>query len=278
MDCERVIELLPWYQNQTLEAAERADLEAHLEGCARCRAELRDTRGAFALFGGHVPTPLLVDYAFGRPAADRDLVEAHLADCPSCRAELELARDSGARLAGDEAPAEAAAPARPAARGLPALARAAAVAAAVLGLAGGLWSWQQLERQRQASTRIAALEDELRATGGGARLNVPIHDLWPESLALRGVAEPEVELEATSGPPATLILNSELAPDQTVARLELRDASGSLLESLGGPDAGPAGTFTLSLPLDRLPRGRLRILLYGAEGGEPLEVYSFELR
>jgi len=32
--------LLPWYANGTLDAAERAEVEAHLGDCARCRADL----------------------------------------------------------------------------------------------------------------------------------------------------------------------------------------------------------------------------------------------
>lgn len=33
-------ELLPWYVNGTLDAAERRDVERHLESCAQCRGEL----------------------------------------------------------------------------------------------------------------------------------------------------------------------------------------------------------------------------------------------
>jgi len=32
--------VLPWYANDTLDAAERAEVEAHLRECARCRADL----------------------------------------------------------------------------------------------------------------------------------------------------------------------------------------------------------------------------------------------
>ncbi len=40
--------LLPWYVNGTLEAAERAALDDHLAGCARCRAELAREEGLAA--------------------------------------------------------------------------------------------------------------------------------------------------------------------------------------------------------------------------------------
>jgi anti-sigma factor RsiW len=36
--------LLPWYANGTLEPAERAEVEAHLGACARCRADLEFQR------------------------------------------------------------------------------------------------------------------------------------------------------------------------------------------------------------------------------------------
>src|SRR4051812_531011 len=41
---QRVLELLPWYVNGTLETAERQTVEGHLAGCARCRGELAAAR------------------------------------------------------------------------------------------------------------------------------------------------------------------------------------------------------------------------------------------
>jgi anti-sigma factor RsiW len=37
---EVTLDALPWYVNNTLEARERASVEAHLSGCAECRREL----------------------------------------------------------------------------------------------------------------------------------------------------------------------------------------------------------------------------------------------
>jgi hypothetical protein len=37
---DRIQALLPWYVNDTLEASERADVEAHLPACAPCQADL----------------------------------------------------------------------------------------------------------------------------------------------------------------------------------------------------------------------------------------------
>ena len=45
----RVRALLPWYVNDRLDAAERAEVEAHLATCSRCRAELVLERELHAL-------------------------------------------------------------------------------------------------------------------------------------------------------------------------------------------------------------------------------------
>ncbi|HHQ42366.1 MAG TPA: zf-HC2 domain-containing protein, partial [Chromatiales bacterium] len=37
---EHPVELLPWLANGTLEGEERERVQRHVEGCARCRAEL----------------------------------------------------------------------------------------------------------------------------------------------------------------------------------------------------------------------------------------------
>lgn len=39
IDCHAAIELLPWYVNQTLEAAEHRQLEVHLSSCVACARE-----------------------------------------------------------------------------------------------------------------------------------------------------------------------------------------------------------------------------------------------
>lgn len=39
-DCARIDALLPWFVNRSLDDVERRDVERHLAGCARCRAEL----------------------------------------------------------------------------------------------------------------------------------------------------------------------------------------------------------------------------------------------
>jgi putative zinc finger protein len=41
---QRVVELIPWYVNGTLETAERQTVDDHVAGCARCQAELASER------------------------------------------------------------------------------------------------------------------------------------------------------------------------------------------------------------------------------------------
>jgi hypothetical protein len=56
----RVWELLPWHANGTLAPAERATVEGHLDGCARCRMELeacRDTAQALRSAPGASAAP-----------------------------------------------------------------------------------------------------------------------------------------------------------------------------------------------------------------------------
>jgi hypothetical protein len=48
----RIFELIPWYVNGTLAAAERRSVEEHAAGCPRCQAELADAREMAAAIQG----------------------------------------------------------------------------------------------------------------------------------------------------------------------------------------------------------------------------------
>lgn len=287
MDCPRAAELTPWYLNGTLEAAERAELERHLAGCAACGEERAEAEATLVLFGGHPSAEMLVSYAFEGPEAPRDLVEAHLAGCEACVEELAMVLDSRRELQRAEAPQPPAevVPLRQPAATRPAW-WAAAVAAALIGLIGigiGAWSLRALERQRDGfaerqradQLRIAELEAEIRGFER-ARVNVPIHDLWPDGSVLRSADSGPARLPVEEGPAATLILNSQLEAGSEVDRVEIRDDEGRVLESLTGVRAEETGSITMSLKLARLPRGRLGILLFAAGEETPIETYTFE--
>ncbi len=92
--CEAVAERLPWLLNDSLPEQEQRALRAHLATCESCRGELDQTLRAWDIFGQHVPSLTLAEYAQGLApeALTRERIERHLALCPSCREELALAR------------------------------------------------------------------------------------------------------------------------------------------------------------------------------------------
>lgn len=96
MTCDESIERLPWFLNGTLEEGEHDEVRQHLATCEACRAALKDTREAWAIFDQHLPGEALVALAYGEvpPGIDPALAEQHLATCPQCAADLELARMS----------------------------------------------------------------------------------------------------------------------------------------------------------------------------------------
>jgi anti-sigma factor RsiW len=103
MTCDESIERLPWFLNGTLEEGEHDEVRRHLATCEACRAALKDTREAWAVFDQHLPSEALVALAYEETpeGIDPSLAERHLATCPQCAAELELARMSR-RLEEDE--------------------------------------------------------------------------------------------------------------------------------------------------------------------------------
>lgn len=68
-------ELLPWYVNGTLAADERAQLEAHLAQCLRCRRELDAQRALQAALASDEPD-VAVDRALARAHARIDRLES----------------------------------------------------------------------------------------------------------------------------------------------------------------------------------------------------------
>jgi hypothetical protein len=163
MNCEKAIELLPWYLNGTLDDGETREVREHLAGCESCRQALEDTRLAWAVFDQHVPSDALVALAWGEEPEgyDPEVLERHLRSCPECAAELELVRTSR-RLEEDDRialfPRAASRPVTPVRR--PGAWRAAALAAGLAGVvaaSGWMWSAGQardLER-RLAEVRPA---------------------------------------------------------------------------------------------------------------------------
>ena len=75
MTCERIEELLSAYLEGELAAAEKAEVEAHLAGCAECSglaALLREALAAAAAFPEVEPSPQLLAGLYAIPEAKRE--------------------------------------------------------------------------------------------------------------------------------------------------------------------------------------------------------------
>lgn len=96
IECEQVAELLPWFQNGTLEGPEHQFVRAHLAHCGECLRELAETTFARSVYEQHVPADVLVNLAYDLPivAAQHDLFDRHLSACSECTDQLDMVRAS----------------------------------------------------------------------------------------------------------------------------------------------------------------------------------------
>jgi hypothetical protein len=144
LNCDHVAELLPWYLNGTLDEGQQGEVRVHLEGCAKCRQALDETRLAWRIHDQHIPSEALVALAWGETpeGLDPDVLDRHLETCPQCSAELEMVRTSR-KLEEDDRIALFPTPTRRARteRSTPAW-RTAAMAAGLAGIvAASGWVW-----------------------------------------------------------------------------------------------------------------------------------------
>src|SRR5687767_12807907 len=223
MDCDTAGGLMPWLLNRTLAPAEADAVRAHLDGCARCRAEIDETRQAAAVFGAHPPATDILDLAWERPLADAGLVRRHVAECAECAEELALAQESR----------RASAPAADATRVTPFPSRplrwlalpATLAAGLVLGL---LWPRPQApSSEPRDDGRVAVLEAELR------RLKSSVADLQSRAAAL---AAPEVNLPVFELVAAALTRGAGGAANEIVVPRDARQIA-LLLVAEGDGDA-----------------------------------------
>jgi len=253
LDCRAIEERLPWLANGSLPPAERLEVEAHLAGCAACRAALAATREAAAIFSLHLPAQAIADYALGLAVEGlpRERVEAHLGHCAACREEVALV-EAGERSGSTAARPDDRSPIRrPAARGVLAL---AAMLVASLGLA--LW---------------LATREGVPPAGG----RVALVELEPESARRRGGDSGGARVEA--GMPSTLLLLTDRAERFEEVRARLVDPKGGrTIWRAEGLLAPTDGVYVLLVPARALPRGELVVELEGARGGAwtPIERYA----
>ena len=227
--------LLPWYLTGRLEAAEAAQVEAHLPGCADCRAELAAERQWQRL---QVAAVAQVDVEEGWAAMRTRLGQGEDGDAsarPSARA-LANGHPRGARAAHEaRAGARAAHEARPGARG-----------PAGWSGAGPLlrWGWT-------APTALAA----------ALLAGVALRPATPEAPAYRALAAPA----PTVG--AALV---RFSPDATEAQIRaaLQRCEGRLVD---GPTVSAA--WVVNLPRERYAQSLALLRLQpGVALAEGLEV------
>ena len=241
MNCQTVIELLPWLGNGTLAGAEKAEVLAHLASCESCRKELADTRAAAAIHLVHPLPEELYHFAALRPmdATLRVLIEAHLSSCATCKAELalitesqELATTHEDRGRGLGLPArDTVVPGPWFSRHFRHIALAAGLAIAVIGPLA-MWTAQRSDSSDQvaelvsfelpAASRGTTDQREVAKVPAGASEAI---DLRLTGESLRGEDEVEVRLLDTTG---TVLRTQIVAVDAASSSLTMRLARRSL--------------------------------------------------
>ena len=279
VDCQEVVERLPWLLNGTLEGDEAARVRSHLDSCAACRGEVGETRWAAAVFGAHPSAETLVALAWERPGAEGELESArrHLEACPACTEELELARESR-RL---ETAVE---PARRPARTVPWAVRYGPLAAAALVVVavGGLWRADQVRLTERVAElqedvrRLRDTEDVLRETLErleSPEPNLPVVEVLPDTSVSRSAtsASTRTRIVVPAGARfVALLLGSEKG--EGPASVDLRAASGEVLWTGRNLVPNALGGYTLGLPARLLADGTYTLTLRPARG--PAETYT----
>jgi anti-sigma factor RsiW len=85
---------LLWYVSGEIAAADRAEVESHLESCEGCRIEARSLASMMKSLKSqsrvdHVSARDLVAYADGGTGSGGAAIESHLSECGACREDLQ---------------------------------------------------------------------------------------------------------------------------------------------------------------------------------------------
>lgn len=113
-------------------------------------------------------------------------------------------------------------------------------------------------------------------------VNIPVVDVWPGDMVLRGEAQGErVVIVPRQTRTVALILNSNVAADREVSGLQILAAGGARVwTSSVEPRRDDLGTFTVALPVQDLATGRYTLQLVDREAGKTtiVETYEIEIR
>jgi hypothetical protein len=269
MDCEHVIELLPWYLNHSLKPDERQEVEQHLSDCHSCRQELGGTSATGVTFGQHVPSKELVDYVFEQPGngVSRERITKHLESCEDCRSELAMIHDSRSALSR----ADGVMTSRYSWSDWAWRWVAAAASLACIVTAGG-WrlTWQTLAESRAEPEPLVAIE-----IARTAQVNIPVVHL--DNLVRRSgdIYSISGDLEST----LFILVPCTEPKEGDNMKLELVHGDGSI-EELGDqkPVLSKEQDYTVLLPTGRLQSGSYQLRISGELNGERKVIGEFPFR
>ncbi|MGH7574995.1 MAG: anti-sigma factor [Longimicrobiales bacterium] len=232
---------VPAFALGALDADERAAFEAHLEGCAQCRAAVREHQRVVDALAGHVPAVAppthlkarVLEAAIGERSDVRDRVQTRPPGHPA------------------PSPPPAARPRRSFTWG-PWLAAAAAAAFAV-------WTGLSYQRSEMRADTLAAELANARATIDALEIEGARRDTL--LAALTGPAVETVTLASTANEPRVRLFWNRGTDQMIVAAFDLPPAAagrtyqlwglapGADPVSLGTFDTGPAGRVVVLRPL-----------------------------
>jgi len=264
MNCPEVTERLPWLLNDTLPAAERAEVLLHLEECPDCRLQLQDSAAVLAAMDDHPASERLVEYVFGAgmEVPERVSIGRHVASCTRCSQEVDLLSQSHKQMPSQSMW-------NPRYIGI----------AAILGItasAGILMNriWQE-SRQREAvlATQVRSLEEQIGRMNRPSAVGVVV-DLLPLDARQRAAAASPAAATAAAGAETNFLLNSRLPRTASGCSIRLF-SDGRELWAASHATRGANGEFLVRIPAGFLQPGAHRLTVNCTASSEP---YDFTVR
>ena len=287
MNRQTAVENLPWLLNETLDDAERRELEEQLAANPELRDELVETLLAGKIYQTRPPAEALIDHVEGRETSGipRAVLEKLLASDEELREELEMVRESRAALLERESAAPAAGqdpenvdlsgpnvavgPWRAAQRW-----RAAALAASLATMVlGAGWITSHLggnAAELELRERVAQLESQVGEVGA-APAATGANQLGTRYLdEVYGVARGFERHEVSRSDRATVLLPELPVGVEGYERLRyvFRDASGAELAAFEQATPTTEDYYAIPVPTAELPLGPIDVAVLGLQAGD----------